>query len=137
MGKFTDLSGQKLGRLEVLEIDHRSENKYDERGKVIRSGTYYYRCKCDCGNIKVVEGNELKRGNVKSCGCFNVDSHTKHGKRHTRIYRIYHHMVGRCENATDAKYKDYGGRGIKVCDEWLGEKGFENFYDWSMKKWVQ
>lgn len=133
MGKFKDLSGQKFGKLEVIEIDHRSENTYDELGRVKRSGVYYYRCKCDCGNIKIAEGRELKRGNVKSCGCYNIESHTKHGKRNTRIYRIYHHMIDRCKNKNDANYKDYGMRGIEVCEEWTGEQGFENFYKWSME----
>lgn len=41
-------------------------------------------------------------------------------------------MKGRCYTKTDRAYKDYGGRGITICDEWLGEKGFENFYKWSM-----
>ena len=49
-----------------------------------------------------------------------------------RIYNIYHNMKNRCYNPNDDRYKDYGGRGIKMCDEWLGEHGFENFVEWSM-----
>lgn len=52
---------------------------------------------------------------------------------HTRIYNIYHNMKNRCYNLNDRRYKDYGGRGINICPEWLGEHGFDNFYNWSIK----
>ena len=51
----------------------------------------------------------------------------------TRIYNIYHNMKNRCYNPNDDRYKDYGGRGIRICDEWLGKHGFENFCEWSME----
>lgn len=54
-----------------------------------------------------------------------------HGKAHTRLYRTYCHMVGRCYCSTDAAYKDYGGRGITICDDWKND--FMNFYNWSMQ----
>lgn len=50
----------------------------------------------------------------------------------TRLYRIYHHMKDRCFLKTDKNYIQYGGRGITICDEWLGESGFKNFYLWAI-----
>lgn len=57
----------------------------------------------------------------------------KHGLSKTRIYRIYNNMKSRCYKEYSKSYKDYGGRGIKICDEWLGEDGFTNFYKWSIE----
>lgn len=54
------------------------------------------------------------------------------GISRTRIYRIYHHMKDRCYRENDKKYKNYGGRGITICPQWLGENGFMNFYNWAM-----
>ena len=51
---------------------------------------------------------------------------------HTKLYRAYHHMKDRCMLKTDKNYMQYGGRGITVCDEWLGKDGFKNFYFWSI-----
>jgi hypothetical protein len=53
----------------------------------------------------------------------------KHGKRHTRLYRIWLQMKNRCFNEKTARYKDYGARGIKVCDDWKND--FMSFYTWS------
>lgn len=55
-----------------------------------------------------------------------------HGMSKTRINNIYHSMKERCYCETHNTYKRYGGRGIKVCDEWLGKYGFRNFYNWAM-----
>ena len=52
--------------------------------------------------------------------------------RNERVYRIYHNMKSRCYLKTFSRYEYYGGCGIKICDEWLGKKGFDNFYNWSM-----
>lgn len=58
-------------------------------------------------------------------------SNIKHGMKHTRLYRTWLHIKTRCYNQKYSRYKDYGGRGIKVCDEWRND--FMNFYNWSMK----
>ena len=93
-----------------------------------------YKCICDCGDIVYVKGCHLRSGHTKSCGCLNVEKnkklHTKHGKRYTRLYRIWLNMKDRCYNKNNLSYKNYGGRGIKICDEWLHD--FVNFYNWSM-----
>ena len=79
----------------------------------------------------------MKFGSVKSCGCMQAEARirtkTKHGKSHTRLFRIWSGMKGRCNRPTDEAYKDYGGRGIKVCAEWSkAETGFPNFYNWAI-----
>jgi len=57
----------------------------------------------------------------------------KHGMSRTRIYRIYQGMKQRCTSPRCATYRKYGAKGISVCDEWMGEFGFQSFYEWSVK----
>lgn len=92
-------------------------------------------CECSCGKqIKVTTG-ELTSGNTKSCGCIRLInaikatkiSNTKHGMRNTKEYFAWSELKQRCYNHKSPQYKNYGGRGIKVCDRWL--QGFENFYE--------
>lgn len=79
-------------------------------------------CKCDCGNEKEIALYRVKKGNTKSCGCLSrektTERNTKHGMRHHPIYNTYNGMMARCYNNKKKSYKHYGGRGIKVCDEW-------------------
>ena len=117
--KYDNLEGMKFGRLTVLERDC-------DNG---RKGTHWI-CKCDCGNYAIVTTGRLKRGQSKSCGCINREKHTKHGMIKTRMYNIWMSMKQRCADANCKSYKDYGGRGIKVCDEWVND--FQAFYDWAM-----
>lgn len=123
---FKDISGQRFGKLKVIEFYGNSER-----------GNAMWKCQCDCGNVVICNGGNLRNGNTKSCGCITrnktIERSTKHGKSGSQLYRVYNHMKGRCYTETDSAYKDYGGRGIKICDEWLGERGFENFYNWSME----
>ena len=123
MKKIIDLTGKKFGRLTVLRYSHKSGNKH------------YWLCKCDCGKEKPVIGCCLKSGNTKSCGCYNkekrIETHTKHGMKNTKIYYVWKAIKKRCENPNDTAYKNYGGRGIKVCDEWKND--FTSFYNWSIK----
>ena len=78
--------------------------------------------------------SNLKKGNSKSCGCLNMESildrTVKHGDRHTRLYRIWCNMKGRCYNKNIPGYQRYGGRGISVCDEWLND--YVAFRDWAL-----
>lgn len=94
-------------------------------------------CECDCGNLKLVVPIHWERGTVKSCGCKRnellQEASTKHGHSGDRLYKVWNSMKQRCCNKSFPGYLNYGGRGISVCDEWLGENGFENFYDWAMK----
>lgn len=83
-------------------------------------------CKCDCGNVIAARLNSLKNGHTKSCGCFRVTNATKHGMYKKPEYESWIGMIQRCTNSNNQAYKDYGGRGIKVCESWL--TSFENFY---------
>lgn len=123
MPKKLNLTGQKFGRLTVL---HELRN-YHKKG-------VYWLCVCECGNLTEVKGACLTYGHTKSCGCLNRDitrtRNTSHGKHGSRLYTIWQAMKDRCYNINFKRYKDYGGRGIKVCDEWLND--FQAFYDWAM-----
>lgn len=97
--------------------------------KIVFQNRVYLLCKCDCGTLRNVIVKNLKTGISSSCGCIGskkiIDRNTKHGKRYTKIWRVWRAMKTRCYNKNIIQYRDYGGRGIKVCDEWLN---FENFY---------
>lgn len=130
MPKAIDLTNQKYGNLLVIDFE---ETRRGPNGKTIR----YWKCRCDCGNTTVVSAQNLRNGNTKSCGCYKakIISHTnyKHGQKGTRLYNIWLGMKKRCYYTKHLNYKNYGERGIKVCNEWLGEHGFENFYNWSLE----
>lgn len=121
MGKFIDLTGQKFGRLTVIERD------------TSRTGRAYWICKCSCGTVKSICGKELRNSKTKSCGCYNreVFCHKTHGQRHTKIYNVWRNMRDRCFNPKRVGYKNYGGRGITVCEEWRND--FQPFYDYVSK----
>lgn len=124
MSKAEDLTGQKFNRLTVLE---RAENT--------KSGCTRWLCKCDCGNTKIVMSSHLKSGRTKSCGCYNremtVLRNFKHGLTNTKLFKIWQNMKNRCYNKNADNYSYYGGRGIKICNEWLYD--FVCFYDWANK----
>lgn len=137
MSKPLDLTGQRFGKLTVIK---RVENN--------KHGSSRWLCRCDCGNTVFVVGHQLKRGKPKSCGCLKIEvlsqirdkyhpatkaklSNTKHNKCYTRLYKVYCGMKGRCTYPSHKSYKNYGGRGIKVCKEW--DESFENFYIWAME----
>ena len=85
-------------------------------------------CQCDCGTVKSIAVSSLRSGRSKSCGCYCSDVlvkiRTTHGQSKTKIYNIWVSMLSRCRNKNFPLYKNYGGRGIKVCERWLI---FENF----------
>lgn len=108
--------GNKYGNLVVVE----------EHGKT-RSGDTLYICKCDCGNLThPISGMNLRKGHTQSCGC----KKTKHGQWYSRLYWVWCAMKKRCYNAKHPTFKNYGGRGITVCDEWLNS--FPAFAEWAM-----
>ena len=124
MFKYVDLTGQRFGNWVVLYGPTQSNG---ERTK--------WHCRCDCGIEKDVLATNLTRGLTTSCGC-NLrrvarEKATTHGKRNTRLYVVWCNMRHRCYNENDSHYKYYGGRGISVCNEWLGKDGFQNFWDWA------
>ena len=117
MGKFIDLTGQKFGRLEVIE---RAENK---------GGQTMWRCRCECGKDHIVNGYFLTSGQSRSCGCYRNDLNIKHGMHGARLYEIWKGMKQRCSNPRHKSYQTYGARGITVCDEW---NDFQAFYEWAI-----
>lgn len=117
--RFVDLVGKKFNMLTVISLH--SCNK----GSI-------WNCICDCGKPNIVRAYNLKNGAVKSCGCLQETNPnaTTHGMKHTRLYETWDNMKGRCYRPSMGCYKNYGGRGIKVCDEWLQD--FIHFYEWAM-----
>lgn len=89
---------------------------------------------CSCGKEFKCETSSIKSGNSSSCGCFKKESHSKLFSKHsmygTKLYWKYANMKKRCYYTKDKRYKDWGGRGIKVCDEWRND--FMAFYNWSI-----
>lgn len=91
-------------------------------------------CRCDCGNIKHIQYHHVLSGKVKSCGCKHdqlcAKATRRHGETGTRLYRIWRDMIGRCYYRSSDNYKNYGGRGISVCNEW--RHNYESFRDWAL-----
>lgn len=118
----TDMTGKRFGRLTVL---YRLPN--DKHANAV------WMCKCDCGNQKPIVGAALRKGVVVSCGCFHHDELisriTTHGQSRTKLFHTWQHMKARCNNPHHKHYKYYGGKGIKVCQEW--ENDFTIFAEWS------
>ena len=91
----------------------------------------HWLCRCKCGREFVVSDYSLKRGGSKQCkGCASRKNHIKHGLYFTRLHRIWANMKTRCGNSKHKYFKNYGGRGITVCEEWRND--FQVFYDWAM-----
>jgi hypothetical protein len=141
--EFKDLTGKIFGKFKVIERDY---SRKDRR---------YWWCQCSCENktIKSISSSELlKKGGTVSCGCFKIGNAIEKFKKYNpdddisnfkndakmsdvfpsykRLYTIYTGMRVRCSNEKAINYKDYGGRGIKVCDEWLND--FMCFYSWAI-----
>lgn len=127
MPKLIDLTGERFGRLVVLE---RLENYVSENG----SSATMWKCKCDCGNIVNVRSSNLRNGHTRSCGCLfdeeHYNFHKTHGDSYSRIYNILRRMKDRCYNPRNNRYYRYGGRGITVCEEWLD---YNNFKKWAFE----
>lgn len=125
MAKLRDLSGQRFNRWYVI---NRAENRISSH-----SCTVMWNCMCDCGTKKEVNGHYLISGISKSCGCYmkekaTLDS-TTHGLSKTKEYKKWMNMHNRCYNEKSFRYKDWGGRGIKVCPRWdkTNPEGFINY----------
>lgn len=119
---YKNIKGERFGRLIAIEI---IAEKYKKTK---------WLCECDCGNKKAIPLDSLLSGKGKSCGCLRKEV-TKnrvktHGLTNTRLHNVWANMKNRCYNNKNKSYVNYGGRGIKVCDEWLS---FENFYKWSLQ----
>lgn len=123
----------------IVQSYSHSEKRKDSGGS-----RHYYNCLCDCGNICVIERNSLRSGNTSSCGCIRKEMLTKRNKetgslhgdsiKYKRLCNIWRAMLNRCEKINNKNYDLYGGRGIKVCDEW---HKLETFRDWSLNNGYQ
>ena len=115
---FKNLIGKKYGRLEVMYYAGRKS-----------PGKHQWLCNCSCGASVTVISSSLQEGNTQSCGCLRSEISrrflSKHGLAYSPEYQIWENIKSRCLNPNNAAFKDYGGRGIKVCKRWLK---FENFY---------
>lgn len=96
----------------------------------VRKGKHSYKCQCECGRIWSVLRQSIRSGTTKSCGCKRrkrfIKAVKKHGMHGTDEYSIWEHIIQRCTNPNDCRYRDYGGRGISVCSRWLD---FKSFYE--------
>ena len=124
MAKKIDLTGQRFGRLTVLGL-HGMSNQKKRRS--------LWECKCECGNVVILNCDGLIGEKTKSCGCLFKEMlkrrNTRHGMRGTRLNRIWRGMKSRCHTPSSSSYKYYGARGIKVCEEW---REFEPFMEWAL-----
>lgn len=131
MAHIKNKIGMRFGRLVVVA---RGEDHIHNCEKII-----CWVCKCDCGNYITVMTNNLRgEKHTRSCGCLSDESrrsksnkYVKHGLFNTKIYHAWNAMKQRCFCETNRNYKDYGGRGITVCDDWRDD--FNAFYEWAME----
>lgn len=119
---YDDLFGRKFGALTVI-------SRYGSK-----NGDMFWNCKCKCGKIIQVSTGQLNFGHIVSCGCLKrervIERNTTHGLSNTRLYEIWCGMKKRCYDENSERYKDYGGRGITICDEWAED--FQAFYNWAV-----
>ena len=106
--------GMKFGSLLVMDKAGRDAGKNP-----------LWLCRCDCGNTTIARGNSIKNGRTKTCGCGQAPKSFLGARSHP-LYDVYYAMLKRCGNEKDKAYKDYGGRGISVCERW--KESFLNFY---------
>lgn len=111
---FKDLTGQKFGKLEVLEY----------------LGKSFWLCRCECGKTVTRKSQTLVTGRSTSCGCNNMRYKVEHDATFKRLYKIWKGMKSRCYNKNNKTYCWYGGKGICVCDEW--KDNFLPFYEWAI-----
>jgi hypothetical protein len=120
-----DLVGHTYGRLRV--VSH-SRTVYIVRGNLTR-GYAYWNCICTCGTTLEVNGNNMRHGHSRSCGCLNIDEirrrSTTHGSTETVEYEIWTGILTRCRNQRCRAFRVYGGAGVTVCERWLD---FTQFY---------
>ena len=121
--QMADLSGKKFNMLTAL-----FPSKFQH-------GSYYWRCKCECGNENDVIATRLINLKQISCGClrYRKGQNIKHGLKSHPLYSKWNSMKGRCHTETYHNYNQYGGRGIKVCDRW--RYSVENFYNDMITGW--
>ncbi len=121
MTKNTIPVGTQFGQLTVLaRLDRKSGRNY------------YYRCRCSCKSNREIEvqGTHLLHSGQKSCGCLRLTHTHKADPSQRRLRTAWYHMINRCSKPNDKDYRNYGGRGITICAEWLHD--FNAFKDWAL-----
>ena len=116
--KNQNIVGQKYNRLTIIGEAYRKNNRT------------FVTAKCDCG--KTIDCNlyKIQSNHTQGCGCIKEKKRTHNLSKHP-LYRIWEAMKYRCNNSNASNYLNYGGRGIRVCENW--SKDFVNFYDWAMQ----
>lgn len=122
-----NLKGLRFGRLVVVE-----QTEFRNRGSVL------WKCRCDCGNELIAPSSKLAYGRKQSCGCLRIETSKRtaktgnnrrtHGMKHTKLYQVWNMIKYRCHSPKYPQWKDYGGRGIAICEEW--SNSFQAFYDY-------
>lgn len=120
--------GQKFGMMTIEGFERST------RGKTT---CWKWICRCECGNVRSVSPYKLLTGHTVSCGCrkaeriatYNKNAKRTHGGRYDRLYQIWHGMKQRCYWSGCRDYKNYGARGIEICDEWLSD--YSSFRSWA------
>lgn len=117
-----DITGMRFHRLTAVEY----------------KGNQMWLFRCDCGNEIIRRGSSVRFGEIKSCGCLHSEksrengrNRATHGESKSKLYNKWSKMKARCYRKTCKDYPNYGGRGIKVCDEWMT---YENFRDWAISQ---
>ena len=125
--RFKDETGKQYGLLSVLSWSHYDAKKH----------AHFWHCRCTCGTKTIKNGNTLRNGETTSCGCKKVNRwignkiKETHGGSYSPLYEVWHGMKSRCYRKNHVAFSRYGGRGIKVCDDW--KDNFEVFRKWAIE----
>ena len=127
MGKIKDITGQRFGKLTVIEYT----------GVTVAGRGAIWLCKCDCGNYRKVGANHLNYGQITKCEeCVKHDRQTRAinvvglRKQRDKLRSVWNSIKYRCFNPKCTVYKHYGGRGITMCKEW--SESYKCFREWSI-----
>jgi len=123
--KRTSVIGETYHMLTII-ADAPDRNK--ERRVIVR---------CECGTIKEVGYYHIKYGDTKACGCHRkkilATSGLKHGMANSSLYVVWDDMRARCNRPSNQSYKNYGAKGVRVCEEWNGSECFPVFAKWALE----
>lgn len=111
---FKNLIGERFGKWTIIGVEYEGGKKY--------------KCKCDCGTVKIISPSNITSNKTKSCGCSKTKEYNP--KTHLKLHRVWAGMKSRCLTNTHRFYKDYGERGITICEEW---NDFKPFVEWAIE----
>lgn len=120
--------GKKYNRLTIVDFNCKQTGNAKH---------VYAVCRCDCGETKEIQLQFVIDGTIKSCGCYAKEIRERQKQEYSKtkspLYSTWSGMKQRCFNEKNTEYLNYGGRGITVCEDWLGKQGFDNFEQWSIR----